>query len=85
MLVKKDIIEEYGLHSTDTGSTEVQVSIFTARINNLTGHFKANKKDFQTRRSLIRLVNKRRKLLDYLKRKSNKRYASLIKKLKIRK
>ncbi|MEW6007166.1 MAG: 30S ribosomal protein S15 [bacterium] len=84
-VVKKDIIEEYKLHSTDRGSPEVQVSIFTARINNLTEHFNVNKKDFQTRRSLIKLVNKRRRLLLYLKRKSNERYTSLIQRLKIRK
>ncbi|MEW6482980.1 MAG: 30S ribosomal protein S15 [bacterium] len=84
-VVKKDIIEEYKLHSTDTGSPEVQVSIFTARINNLIEHFNVHKKDFQTRRSLIKLVNKRRRLLLYLKRKSNERYTSLIQRLKIRK
>ncbi|MEW6680930.1 MAG: 30S ribosomal protein S15 [bacterium] len=82
---KKEIIEEHKLHNSDTGSSEVQVSIFTARINNLTEHFKTYKKDFQARRSLIMLVNKRRRLLNYLKRKSYERYASLIQKLDIRK
>lgn len=82
---KKGIIEDYKRHSADTGSPEVQVSIFTERINNLTEHFKLYKKDFQTRRSLIRLVNKRRRLLDYLKRKSQERYTSLIQRLGIRK
>jgi len=85
MLTKKGLIEEYQLHSRDTGSPEVQVSIFTARINNLTEHFKVYKKDFQAKRSLIRLVNKRRKLLDYLKRISKERYASTIQRLGIRK
>lgn len=82
---KKDIIEEFKLHSKDTGSPEVQISIFTARINNLTEHSKVYKKDFQTKRSLMRLVHKRRKLLEYLKRKSMERYTSLIKRLNIRK
>ncbi len=84
-VIKKDTIGEYELHSADTGSPEVQVSIFTARISGLTEHFKVFKKDFQARRSLIKLVNKRRKLLDYLKRKSQERYASLIQRLGIRK
>lgn len=82
---KKGIIEDYKRHSTDTGSTEVQVSIFTGRISNLTEHFKLYKKDFQSKRNLIRLVNKRRRLLDYLKRTSYERYSSLIQRLKIRK
>lgn len=82
---KKGIIEDYKRHSTDTGSTEVQVSIFTGGISNLTEHFKLYKKDFQSKRNLIKLVNKRKRLLDYLKRTSYERYSSLIQRLKIRK
>lgn len=82
---KNEVMEKFKLHSQDTGSPEVQVSIFTARINNLTEHFKLYKKDLQTKRSLMRLVHKRRKLLEYLKTKSKERYTSLIKRLKIRK
>lgn len=84
MIDKEGIVKEFSLHSKDTGSPEVAVSIFTERINNLGGHFKLYKKDFQTRRSLMNLVHKRRKLLNYLKRKSAERYTSLIKRLKIK-
>jgi small subunit ribosomal protein S15 len=82
---KKDFFKDYGKSEFDTGSTEGQVALFTFRITHLTDHLKENKKDLATERSLIRLVGKRRKLLDYLKRKDIERYRAVIKKLKIRK
>lgn len=83
--VKKNIFKEYGKSEFDTGSTEGQVALFTFRIRHLTEHVKSNKKDASTERSLVRLVGKRRKLLDYLKRKDVERYRTLIKALNIRK
>ena len=83
--VKQSIIAEYATHEGDTGSPEVQVAILTERIVNLTEHFKTHAKDNHSRRGLLMLVNKRRSLLDYLKRKDIDRYAELIKKLGIRK
>jgi small subunit ribosomal protein S15 len=82
---KKEYFKEYGKSEFDTGSTEGQVALFTFRITHLTEHLKDNKKDLATERSLIRLVGKRRKLLDYLKRKDIERYRAVIKKLGIRK
>jgi small subunit ribosomal protein S15 len=82
---KKEFFKEYGKSEFDTGSTEGQVALFTFRITHLTDHLKENKKDLATERSLIRLVGKRRKLLDYLKRKDIERYRKVIKKLGIRK
>jgi len=82
---KKEFFKEYGKSEFDTGSTEGQVALFTFRITHLTDHLKENKKDLATERSLIRLVGKRRKLLDYLKRKDIERYRAVIKKLGIRK
>jgi small subunit ribosomal protein S15 len=82
---KKDIFKGYGKSEFDTGSTEGQVALFTHRIKHLTDHLKQNKKDNQTRRSLVLLVGKRRRLLDYLKRKDIERYRNLIKQLGIRK
>jgi len=82
---KNEIFKKFGGKDTNTGSTEGQVALFTARINHLTGHLKKNKKDFNTERSLIRMVGKRRSLLDYLKDKDIEKYRSLIKELKIRK
>jgi small subunit ribosomal protein S15 len=81
---KADIVNEFKLADKDTGSSEVQVSIMTSRIKYLTEHFKSNKKDFHSRRGLQALVNKRRKLLKYLKRTDTARYSSLIKKLGLR-
>ncbi len=78
------IIAEHGKTPTDTGSSEVQVALLTARIKDLTPHFQAHKKDHHSRQGLIRLVNQRRKLLDYLKRKDITRYRSLIQKLGLR-
>lgn len=82
---KTDIITEYKLHDSDTGSPEVQVALLTARINYLTDHFKIHKKDHHSRRGLLKLVGQRRRLLDYLKSKDVERYRSLIKRLSIRK
>ena len=83
--VKKQIFKEYGKSEFDTGSSEGQIAMFTKKIQELTEHLKENKKDMVTERSLVRLVGKRRKLLDYLKSNDIERYRSIIKKLKIRK
>ena len=82
---KTEVIAEYAQHEGDTGSPEVQVAIITTRIINLTEHFKTHKKDNHSRRGLLMLVNKRRSLLDYLKRIDNGRYTALITKLGLRK
>ena len=82
---KANIKAEFGRSSKDTGSPEVQVAILTKRINDLTGHFKDHAKDHHSRRGLLKLVSRRRKLLDYLKRKTFDDYKSLIEKLGIRK
>lgn len=82
---KKNIITSNKLHEKDTGSSAVQIALLTERINNLTGHFKMHKKDVHSRQGLIQLVNRRRKLLDYLKRIDDKQYKGLIKKLELRK
>ncbi|MEJ2595305.1 MAG: 30S ribosomal protein S15 [bacterium] len=82
---KKEIFEKYGQSVTDTGSAEGQIALFTHRIQHLTGHLKNNKKDLFTQRSLIRLVGKRRRLLDYLKEKDIERYRAIIKELGLRK
>jgi small subunit ribosomal protein S15 len=79
------ILKKFQRSDLDTGSSEVQVALITARINELTGHFKTHKKDVHSQRGLITIVNRRRKLLDYLKRTDVKRYESLIKELDIRK
>lgn len=81
---KSAIIAEHQTVSGDTGSPEVQVALLTANINKLQGHFSDHKQDHHSRRGLIRMVNQRRKLLDYLKRKDLNRYAQLIKKLGLR-
>jgi small subunit ribosomal protein S15 len=82
---KAEVIKEHAREAGDTGSPEVQVAILTDRINNLTGHFKANHKDNHSRRGLLMMVNKRRSLLDYLKKKDEGRYTDLIAKLGLRK
>ncbi len=82
---KQELFAKHGKGQTDTGSAEGQVALFTFRINHLTEHLKENKKDHSTRRSLIKLVGKRRSLLDYLKRKDIERYRAIIKELKLRK
>jgi len=82
---KKEIFKERGKSEFDTGSAEGQIALFTYRISHLTEHLKQNKKDKVTERSLVRLVGKRRKLLDYLKNKEIERYRAIIKALNIRK
>ena len=82
---KQELIKEHARNKGDTGSPEVQVAILTERITNLTEHFKSHAKDNHSRRGLLMLVNQRRSLLDYLKRKDEGRYSSLIAKLGIRK
>lgn len=79
------VIEAHKRADNDTGSPEVQVALLTARIEHLTGHFKVHKQDHHSRRGLLMMVNSRRSLLDYLKRKDNDKYAELISKLGIRK
>ena len=82
---KQEIITDNARQAGDTGSPEVQVAILTERINNLTSHFKGHHKDNHSRRGLLAMVNKRRSLLDYLKRKDVERYNALIQKLGLRK
>jgi small subunit ribosomal protein S15 len=79
------IIEEHKRGGADTGSPEVQVALLTARIEQLTGHFKIHKQDHHSRRGLLQMVNRRRSLLDYLKRKNVEAYRSLIERLGLRK
>jgi len=81
---KASIVKDYQLAEGDTGSPEVQVALLTHNINKLQGHFKANNHDHHSRRGLIRMVNQRRKLLDYLKGKNTQRYTDLIKRLGLR-
>lgn len=82
---KKEIIETFKTHNQDTGSAQVQIALLTERINLLTDHFKSHKKDFHSRRGLLMLVGKRRRLLDFLKKKDNAKYQELLEKLKLRK
>ena len=82
---KTEVIGSYRTHDSDTGSPEVQVAILSARIGDLTEHFKVHAKDHHSRRGLLKLVGQRRRLLDYLKGKDTERYIGLIKRLGIRK
>jgi len=82
---KKAIMAEFKLHESDTGSPEVQISLLTKRIKDITEHLKVHEKDFSTRRGLLKLIGQRRRLLDYLKRKDITRYREVIKALGIRK
>ncbi len=82
---KQEIFEKYGKSNTDTGSSEGQIALFSARIAHLTEHMKSNHKDHSTERALVMLVGKRRRLLDYLKAKHIERYRAIIKELGIRK
>lgn len=82
---KQELVKEYATTDGDTGSPEVQVAILTERIVNLTEHFKTHKKDNHSRRGLLKLVNQRRRLLDYVKANDNERYQSLIQRLGLRK
>ena len=81
---KQNIIEENRSHEKDTGSSEVQIALLTARITNLTEHLKTHRKDFHSRRGLLMMAARRRKLLDYLKRTDLKRYQAIIEKLELR-
>lgn len=82
---KAQVIEDYRLHESDTGSPEVQVALLTQRIQELTEHFKTHGKDHHSRRGLLRLVGRRRRLLDYVKGQNFERYRTLIERLGIRK
>ena len=82
---KKEIFKEHGKSESDTGSAEGQIALFTKRINHLTEHLKNNRNDFNTERSLVMMVGKRKSLLSYLKIKDIKRYREIIKKLNLRK
>ena len=83
--VKQRVIQEYRVHETDTGSPEVQVALLTQRISELTEHFKTHSKDHHSRRGLLKLVGRRRRLLDYLKGQDLERYRATIERLGIRK
>ncbi len=82
---KSQLVVDYQKHKTDTGSPEVQIALLTARITELTEHFKVHKKDHHSRRGLLKLVGRRRRLLDYLKKKNFNRYKETIERLGIRK
>jgi small subunit ribosomal protein S15 len=82
---KAEVVQKHQRAAADTGSPEVQVALLTARINGLTGHFKENAKDHHSRRGLLKMVSRRRRLLDYLKGKSADRYTQLIQTLGLRK
>ena len=82
---KKSIFKKYGQSEADTGTSEGQIALFTERINHLTEYLKTNKKDNNTKRSLVLLVGKRRRLLEYLKKKDIERYRAIVKSLKLRK
>ena len=83
--IREDIFKDNGSSEKDTGSTEGQITLFTTKINHLTKHLKDNKKDFNTERSLLKMVGKRKSLLSYLKNKDINKYRSIIKKLSLRK
>ncbi len=82
---KTELIADYGVQTGDTGSPEVQVAVLTERIVNLTEHFKVHRKDIHSRRGLLMMVSRRRRLLDYLKGKDDQRYRTLIQRLGLRK
>lgn len=82
---KHELIENFRTHDTDTGSPEVQIALLTERINSLTEHFKTHKKDHHSRRGLLKMVSKRRRLLDYLKRVDYARYRKMLEELGLRK
>ena len=82
---KQGVIKKFRSHEKDTGSTEVQIALLTERIKYLTGHFKFHKKDVHSRRGLLKIVNQRRKMLDYLKQKDADKYKKILKELSIRK
>ena len=82
--LKEKIVGDYKTHTSDTGSSQVQVALLTQRINELTEHFKVHKKDNHSRRGLLKMVSRRRKLLDYLKRRDINQYHDIIQKLGLR-
>lgn len=82
---KQEIFGKYGKSNTDTGSAESQIALFSYRITHLTDHLRGNKKDYNTQRALLRLVGKRRKLLDFLKNNDIERYRNIVKELSLRK
>ena len=82
---KEAIIKEFGLKDGDTGSSEVQIALLTARVKHLTEHLRVNRKDYHSRRGLIAMTARRRKLLDYLKRTEFNRYTAILEKLGLRK
>jgi small subunit ribosomal protein S15 len=82
---KQEIIKKFQVHESDSGSPEVQVALLTERINHLTGHFQVHKKDYHSRRGLLKLVGQRRRLLDYLKSRKADKYRQLVKELGLRK
>ncbi len=82
--VKEQVVSDYKTHNSDTGSSQVQVALLTQRINELTEHFKTHKKDHHSRRGLLKMVSRRRKLLDYLKRRDINEYHTIIEKLGLR-
>ena len=81
---KRDVMQDFATQANDTGSPEVQVAVLTERITNLTEHLKTHKKDFASRRGLLMMVGRRRRLLDYLRRKEQSRYQTLIERLGLR-
>ena len=85
VLKKEEIFKEFGKNKKDTGSSESQIALFTKRIDSLSNHLKSNSKDFNTEKSLVKMVGKRRNLLEYLKKNDIERYRDIIKKLGIRK
>lgn len=82
--VKEQVVSDFRTHDNDTGSSQVQIALLTQRINELTEHFKVHKKDNHSRRGLLKMVARRRKLLDYLKRRNIGEYHEVIKRLKLR-
>ena len=82
---KQNIFKEYGIHTTDTGSAEIQISLLTKKITELTDHLKKNPKDNHSRRGLLKMVSKRKILLDYLSKNNSKSYSSLVRKLGLKK
>jgi small subunit ribosomal protein S15 len=82
---KSEVIKTFGLHETDVGSPEVRISLLTKRIKNLANHLKKSKKDVHSRRGLISMINKRKKLLNYLNNTESKRYLDIVNKLQLRK
>jgi small subunit ribosomal protein S15 len=83
--VKSEVIAQYKTHETDTGSSDVQIALLTARINHLTEHLRTHRKDFHSRRGLLQMASRRRKLLDYVKSEDLAKYNDLLQKLSLRK